>query len=114
MERLGVAGRSVAFYAAQAQVPFERIAAEPATLRLCRKTFHQYVQLVFETRFTQRYIDVGMAQVAFVLWNLIFQNQMTTEGVPGQLGEQPMILVPVGQVMREDQVGRDLARHALE
>jgi hypothetical protein len=55
-----------------------------------------------------------VAEVALVLGDLVLQDQVVAEGVPGQLGDQPVVLMAVLQPVGEDQVGGDLALEPLE
>jgi hypothetical protein len=49
---------------------------------------------------------VGIPQVAVVLGNLILQNQVVTEGIPGKISQQTVVLVQVLPVVRKDDIGR--------
>ena len=55
-------------------------------------------------RLVSRHICGGSGQPALIFWNLVFQYQVIAECIPGQLGDQPVILMQVGAVMAEDQV----------
>jgi len=49
----------------------------------------------------------GAPHIAVVLWNFILENQVVTERVPGQCGEQAVILVCIVAIVGEDEVGGD-------
>ena len=54
----------------------------------------------------ERNKKVGAAQVAIILGNFVFQDEMVSPCVPGQLIDDPVILVKVVSSMRKDEVGR--------
>ena len=58
--------------------------------------------------------DVGGAQVAVVLGNLVLEDEMVAKRVPGELRCESVILVPIVAVVREDQVGGDDGFQVLE
>ena len=52
----------------------------------------------------QRHEAVRRAEIAIVLGNLVLQDQVVAERIPGQIGDQPMVLMPIVAIVREDQV----------
>jgi hypothetical protein len=62
----------------------------------------------------QRNVKIGASQVAVPLWDLVLQNQLTPEGVPGEVRHDAVILVPVIARVGEYNVRCELARDSLE
>src|SRR6266511_1842214 len=56
----------------------------------------------------------GSAEVALVLGDLVLEDQVVAEGVPGQLGDQAVVLVRVVAARGQDQVRREAALELLE
>ena len=54
------------------------------------------------------------AHVAVVLRHLVLEDQVVAEGVPGQLAADPVILVQVGALVGEDDVGREICLQLFE
>ena len=54
----------------------------------------------------QRHEAVRRPEIAVVLGNLVLQDQVVAERIPRQIGDQPMILMPILAIVGEDQVGR--------
>ena len=99
---------------AQPQQGPERVVAEPGPPGLAGEALAQQLDLALAALGLQRHEQVGLAEVALVLGDLVFQDQLAAEGVPGQLGDQPVVLVPVLEPVGEDQVGLDLGLEPLE
>ena len=58
--------------------------------------------------------DVRPAEVAVVLRDLVLEDQVVPPRVPGELADEPVVLVEVVAVVREDQIGPDLTLELLE
>ena len=58
--------------------------------------------------------EVGLAQVAFELGDLVLEHETVAKRVPGQLAEQLVVLVHVGGAMGEDDVGRQRLAQLVE
>ena len=52
---------------------------------------------------------IGLAEVAVIFRDFVFQNQFAAKGVPGEIGNQAMVLVPVVAIMSQDDVRREIA-----
>jgi hypothetical protein len=63
---------------------------------------------ILADRAVQRNEQVGLLEIPLILRNLIFQHEVIPERVPGQFREEAMVLVAIGEEVREDQVGLDL------
>src|SRR5579863_1647187 len=102
METLCIAAGRIAFHSANAHQPEKRIPVKPALRLLRLECLEQIVNLLFVQRSFDRHVDIGTSEITVILWDLIFEDQMIPEGVPRQLGEQPMILVRISAPMRKD------------
>ena len=60
----------------------------------------------FDDGLVERDEDVRRAEIAVVLRDLELEDQVVAEGVPGQLGDEPVILVEVRAGVREHQLRR--------
>ncbi len=85
----------------------------PGLVRLTGKSRHQHLELPAPDPPAQGHEYVGLPEVAVVLGDLVLEDRMGPEGVPGQLPHQAVVLVEIVSEMREDQVGIQ-ALHLLE
>ena len=67
------------------------------------------VQLPPADCLVERQEHVGLAQVAFVLGNLVFPDEMISEGVPRELANEAVILMGIVAAMGEYEVGLNFA-----
>ena len=58
--------------------------------------------------------EVRAPEVAVVLRDLVLEHEVVPPGVPGEVRDEPVVLVPVVPVVGEDEVGRALALERLE
>ena len=58
--------------------------------------------------------DVGLAEIAVVFRNLVFEDQLVSERIPGQLADKTVILVQIVPRMRQDELGVDACLEHLE
>ena len=66
------------------------------------------------THLVDRDEDVWLAEIAVVLRDLVLEDQVVAERVPGQVARRAVILVEVASGVREDDVRIDLALERLE
>src|SRR5262245_16557864 len=85
VEGLGVPVRSIRFHPAKPEDAQEEILGEPPSIPLGLEVRQQVLDLSPGKRVVEMNEDVGGAKVAVVLWNLVFEDEMVTKGVPGQL-----------------------------
>jgi hypothetical protein len=83
----------------------ERGRREPGARALRGKVAHQVLHLALSDACRDRDEEVRLAEVAFVLGHLVLEDQVAAPGLPGELGEQAVILVAVLQAMAEDDIG---------
>src|SRR5712691_2848535 len=62
----------------------------------------------------QPYEKVRRSQIAIVLWNFVFQDEMVAKRIPRQFADDPVILVEVVTVMSKNQIGSELVFQFLE
>lgn len=84
------------------------VASKPLFARLSTEVLHQQLDLAVTELLGERDEQVRLTEVAIVLEYFVFQNQMISECVPGQIRQYPMILMPVISVVRENQVWIEL------
>src|SRR5262249_12498033 len=53
----------------------------------------------------QGHKHIGRTHIPVVFWYLIFEDQVASKGVPGQLVQEAMILMQVVAKMSKDQIG---------
>lgn len=104
MKRLRIAGMAIAFHATQPRQRHKGIRGEPVLVTLTGKAVEQNLSLVFMICGGRLSVKVRGAQVAVIFWNFVFQNEMVAEGIPGQIADGPMILVPIFASMGEHNV----------
>src|SRR5262249_11591427 len=100
--------------AAQAHQPAQRLGVEPGLARLRRVGGEQRLHLALGELGVETDVGVGLAEVALVLRDLVLEDQVVAPGVPGQLRDEAVVLVPVAERVGEDQVRVELALQALE
>ncbi len=71
------------------------------------------VDLSLADSFIERKKHVGLAQIAFVLGDLVLPDEMISEGVPGEFSEQAVILMGVVATVGKYEVRLDLRRDAM-
>src|SRR6476660_8445626 len=74
------------------------------TIVLRGERFHEDRDLSLDLCFRQGNEHVWMPKIPFVLGYLIFQYQMRPEGIPGEVCKQRVVLVPILEPVRQDQV----------
>ena len=62
----------------------------------------------------ERDVGVRPTEIAVALHDLVLEDEMVPEGVVGQVRDEPVVLVPVVAVVREDDVGPHLVLERLE
>src|SRR5262245_42711856 len=82
----------------------EEIFGEPSLGTLRAEDAHQEHQLAADDVPAERYEHVRVAEIAFVLRDFVFEHRVITKGVPRELGQAPMILVPVLEPVSEYEI----------
>ena len=90
----------------------KQVGGEPGLARLGGEVLQEQVDLAIESRRREGGEEVGRSEIAVVLRDLVLQDEVVAPGVPGQLGDEPVILVPILPVVGEDEVRGELAASA--
>src|SRR5215467_5757917 len=114
VEALGVAARRVGLHPAQTHHGHERLPPEPVLVVLAGEALEDVGHLRLVMGRLERDEQIRRAEVAVVLRDLLFQDEMTAEGVPGELADQPVVLVEVAPGVREHEIGLDAALELFE
>src|SRR5262249_54223561 len=85
VERLGVTARGAGLDAAQTQQAPERPFVEPPLVTLRAETVREQLDLAVDGGGVERNVDVRLAEVAVELHDLVFEDQVVSEGVVGEL-----------------------------
>src|ERR1700730_2615006 len=96
--------RSEGLHSAQPNNGLKRIFRKPVFLYLSFENVEDMFNLLTAHRFSQLHKEVGLSQVTIIFWNFVFQNEFASKGIPGQIGDQTMVLVPVVAIMSQDDV----------
>lgn len=114
METLRKPGGAPALDTAQTHQASKQIFAEPVQRALTGEVPDQVIALLRYISFAEGHEEIGMAEIAVVLGDLIFENEMIAEGVPGQLGQHPMVLVAVMAMVGENDIRGNLQLQRFE
>src|SRR5271166_6396221 len=114
IEGLGISCRRVGLHPAEPEDRKKGLFVEPLLLALRLEAVDDDLDLAGAGRFFQRNEEVGRAQVAVVLRDLILQDQVAPARVPREVRDQAVVLVPVVAVVGEDQIGAKLPLQGLE
>src|SRR5450432_558898 len=107
MESFGKATVGAAFEPAQAHDRKQILGPEPRLFSLRAKRLHDRFHLLPRQLGGQGHVGVRRGEVAVVLRDLVLPDGMVPEGLPGDLAQQCVVLMPVGAVMREHPVRID-------
>src|SRR5258706_9714548 len=110
----GIFVGSVGFDAAQSQNRGKNIFGEPVLAFLAFEALHDGSDFLAGDRLAQGYKQVGCPKISIVFDDFVFQDQVVPERVPGQLGNQPVVLVEVIAIMRQDEIRDVLSFEFLE
>src|SRR5262245_32176665 len=113
-ECFGEARGSVAFYTAQPQQRPERLLVEPLSPRLGWEHLKQALDLVLAEILCKRHEQIGPPKVAVIFHDLVFENHVVSPGVPGQLRDETVVLMPVVVVVGQDEVRHKARLEILE
>jgi hypothetical protein len=114
LERLGHAFGRAASDAAQPGQRQERVVREPAASVLAGEALADDRHLLRDLSLQQRNEEVGICEIAFVFRDLVFEDEVVAEGVVGELGYEPVVLVRVILSMGQDQRGAELPLQRFE
>jgi hypothetical protein len=95
------------FYASDAQDGLEAVAREPMFVALTFENAQEVVDFSRTGAIVKGHKQVGLSKIAIVLEDFVFENQVLAKSVPGQIGNDPVILMAVVAIMGEDKVRRE-------
>jgi hypothetical protein len=87
---------------------------KPLLVALRGETCHQMLDLTITNTAIKWHEKVGRSEVAVVLWNLIFKDQVIAPSVPAELVQDAVVLMEVIPRMGEDNVRRQASFQGLE
>src|SRR6266545_156742 len=114
IEAFRIPGRRVRLQPTQPHHRPKCVCAEPRAVELAREVREQQLDLPRGGGLVQGDEQHGSAEVALVLGDLVLEDQVVAEGVPGQLRDQAVVLVRVVAARGQDQVRREAALELLE
>lgn len=82
MKRFGITGWRVAFQTADSHHRTKRLVIEPRLLGLRWEVLAQALNLVIDHRLGDRNVQIGVPQVALVLGDFVFANQVIAKSIP--------------------------------
>ena len=105
IEGLGISCRRVGLHPAEPEDP-RKVSSSNHCFWLCDLKLSMMIWILREQAGFQRTTkEVQAHQVVVVFRNLVFPDQVVPEGVPGQVRDQAVVLVPVIAVVGENQIG---------
>jgi hypothetical protein len=114
VECLGVAIDCSTLYSTEPEQAEESLLAEPIFPPLCSENIEQRFAFAPGRARAQRHVQIWLAEISVPLRNLVFENELVTEGVPRQVGHYPVVLVPVVARVGKDDIRSKLAGETLE
>lgn len=114
MERFRVTARGSTLHSAKPQQSEESLLGEPVLCSLRSEHVDQRFALSVSGALAQRHVQVRSAQISIPFRNLVFENELVPESVPGQVGDHSVILVPVVARVSKDDVWTEVTGKALE
>jgi hypothetical protein len=102
------------FHSSQPEDGPKHVFRKPVLVSLGLETFKYVSDFEPADLFVEVYEQIRLAQIAIILRDFVFQDKVLPEGVPGQVGKQSVILVPVVAAMGEDDVGAEPLFQILE
>ena len=114
MERFRVTARGSTLHSAKPQQSEESLLGEPVLCSLRSEHVDPRFALSVSGALAQRHVQVRSAQISIPFRNLVFENELVPESVPGQVGDHSVILVPVVARVSKDDVWTEVTGKALE
>src|SRR3981081_1841749 len=108
METLRESAASIGLNAANPLQSQESVCGEPLLGPLRYERIESEIRLSVPGRWIEPHKKVRRSQIAIILGNLVFQDQMIAKRVPCQFADHPVVLVQVVPVVRQDQVRNKL------
>src|ERR1700722_6606055 len=83
VKSLGVSAGRIALHSTQTHQRLKCGIVEPVLALLRRERIHQMTNFHLCDFFSERHEYGGLPHVAVVFWNLVFQDEVIAEGIPG-------------------------------
>lgn len=93
------------FHSPQTQNSAQSVFGKPVLLGLGLKNVENVLDLPAADRLVKVDKKVGLSQVAIVFRDFVLQNVFPPVRIPGEIGNQTMVLVPVVAIVGQDDVG---------
>src|SRR4051812_35298549 len=106
MKSFGVTRQRSRLDSTQPHQTEERVFREPVLGTLRAEVLEEQFSFAASDGFVEMHKEVRQAEIAIEFRDFVLKNQMIAERVPRQFANQPMILVQVGAVVREDYIRR--------
>ena len=107
-EPFGKSALGPAFHTPQTGHAGERVGVEPVSPSLGRESVDHEPGLVFSSPGGQLDIDGRLTQLAVELGDLVFKDKVIAKRLPGELSNEPVILMAVFPIVGQDDVGADV------
>jgi hypothetical protein len=106
VKALGKTSWRICLDTAKAHQPQKKILGEPLLVTLGSEEAHEKLHFAFRNGFGKRNEKIRLPQIGVVLWNLVFENEMVAESIPGKFREQAVVLMEIMPEMSKDQIWR--------
>lgn len=104
VESFGILFGSIGFDAAQSENRRKCVLGEPTFLPLALEALQDGLDFFLGDGLWQVDKKIGCPQISIILDDFVFENQVVSVRVPSQLRYQPMVLMEVSTIMRQDNV----------
>src|SRR5439155_14763684 len=105
MKALGKTSWRICLDTAKAHQPQKKVLGKPLFVALSPEEAHQKLHFALRNDFGKRHEKIRLPQIGVVLWNLVFENEMVAESIPGEFREQAVVLMEIMPEMSKDQIG---------
>ena len=109
VECFGVLRRGDGLDAADAEQRIEQIFSEPVFVTLRNKTLLDMVSLLSANSLVEVYEYIRGSEITVIFRNLVFENHVISERIPGELRNESMILMEIIPKVRKDEIGGKIA-----
>jgi hypothetical protein len=114
MEGLCISIDSSTLHSTKSHESEKGLFTEPVFRALSSEDVNQRLALPPSRACAQGHVQIRLAEVTVPFRNLVFENELLAEGVPGQVGHDSVVLVPVVTHVSEDDVRTEFARETFE
>src|ERR1700738_2946350 len=104
VESFGITAWSIALHSSQPHKRKKCFLLKPAFAMLRLKCIHNAMNFLLAGLYLKRNEHAGLSQGSVIFRNLVFQNQMISERMPSQFGNQAVILMRVIPIVTKNEV----------